>query len=97
MTEKYTAFRNFMVNELGITRVDIEAWTKETVAREVAKLVGQLNIAGMVSREVDSQVKSGIFKSSYSRELSEDVRTLVRQAIAAEIEGRIHFTNKDDK
>lgn len=32
---KYKMFRNFMVNELGIGRADIEQWTKEAVAAQV--------------------------------------------------------------
>jgi len=42
--DKYKMFRNYMVNELGITRQDIEAWTKQSVANEVSKVIGKINI-----------------------------------------------------
>jgi small-conductance mechanosensitive channel len=36
MSDKYQMFRNFMYNELGVTKDDIREWTKETV-KEVAE------------------------------------------------------------
>lgn len=36
MNSKYRMFKNFMFNDLGITKEDIKEWTKEAV-REVAK------------------------------------------------------------
>lgn len=41
-----------MVNELGIGRDDIEEWTKEAIREEVAKIVGQINVASIVERSV---------------------------------------------
>lgn len=57
-TNRYKAFRNYMTNELGITRQDIEAWTKQSVATEVAKKIGQLNIEGMALNAVQSAARS---------------------------------------
>ncbi len=36
MSSKYRMFKNFMYNDLGITKEDIKEWTKEA-AKEVAK------------------------------------------------------------
>lgn len=36
LSSKYRMFKNFMYNELGITKDDIREWTKEAV-KEVAK------------------------------------------------------------
>ncbi len=36
MSERYAMFKNYMNNELGITKKDIEDWTKESV-RQVAE------------------------------------------------------------
>lgn len=49
---KYKLFRNFMVNELQIGRADIEQWTKEAVAVEVARIVGQINMDALVREQV---------------------------------------------
>lgn len=32
---RYKMFRNFMFNELGITREDIESWTKEAIKEKL--------------------------------------------------------------
>lgn len=47
---RYKMFRNFMYNELGITREDIKTWTKEAIHERVDKLVGQMDIAGIATR-----------------------------------------------
>lgn len=77
--EKYKMFRNFMVNELGIGRDDIEEWTKEAVREQVTKLVGQLNMDGTAYR--------------VTRELLMD-RTL-RQQIAQEVVARFTIAVKE--
>ena len=48
-SEKYRAFRQFMVNELGITRDDIEQWTKEAVEAEVRRIIGQMDAESRVA------------------------------------------------
>lgn len=34
---RYAMFRNFLYNELGLTKEDIRAWTQEAVKEEVVK------------------------------------------------------------
>ena len=38
---KYKMFRNYMVNELQISKEDIQEWVRESVNQEVKKLVNQ--------------------------------------------------------
>lgn len=57
---KYKLFRNYMVNELGITRQDIEAWTKQSVANEVQKLVGGINIDEIVNQSARAHVNNAL-------------------------------------
>lgn len=64
-SEKYKLFRNYMANELGVTRADIERWTKESVAVEVNKRLGQLNIHDMVKNTIANAVRDS-FRSGYS-------------------------------
>lgn len=56
--EKYVHFRNFMANELQITRADIEDWTKQAVTNEVRKIVSGIDIRMMVSRRSDQLAES---------------------------------------
>ena len=39
MTDKYKMFKNFMFNELGITKEDIRSWIIEAVRDEARKVV----------------------------------------------------------
>lgn len=55
-SEKYNMFRNYMVNELGITRQDIEAWTKQSVATEVSKIVDGINVMDMIDFNIKKVV-----------------------------------------
>lgn len=61
--DKYKLFRNFMANELGITKEEIERWTKEAVANEIKNKLGQLNFEGIVHSHIKAnsyQVYSAI-------------------------------------
>ena len=94
--DKYKMFRNFMVNELGIGRDDLRAWTIEAVTREVDKLLGQINVQSLVSNTIDNRVRNAIRGSSYSG-FSEAFLEVVHEAIASEISGRIAFKNPENK
>lgn len=91
--DKYKAFRNLMTNELGITRADIEAWTKEAVSAEVLKMVGRINVEALIKSRVDDSVRA-LFKPNFRSELPEEIRSIVRSAVAGEIAGRIQFVEK---
>lgn len=41
MSEKYRMFKQFMHNELGITKEDIREWIKEAVREEAAKMIAK--------------------------------------------------------
>ena len=45
---KYKLFRNFMVNELGISRDDIKEWTMQTVAETVEKVLRGIDVEKLV-------------------------------------------------
>jgi hypothetical protein len=63
---RYKMFRNFMNNELGITREDIKLWAQEALKECVAKLVGQIDVTGLVRDRVTVEVAS-IIRQSLSR------------------------------
>ncbi|KAA5604380.1 hypothetical protein F1188_16090 [Roseospira marina] len=39
--EKYEAFRNFMFNDLGVTKENLREWIREAVAQQVTHLTHQ--------------------------------------------------------
>jgi hydrogenase maturation factor HypE len=76
---KYKMFRNFMVNELGISREDIMLWTKEAVADEVKKIIGQFDMRQKIDREISSGIRSK-FQQYDSRLFAEIVQSVVRES-----------------
>jgi hypothetical protein len=65
--DRYKMFRNFMANELGITREDIKLWSQEAVKEQAGKLAGQTDIEGIVRAcvrdAVAEVVRGGIARS----------------------------------
>lgn len=54
--DKWVMFRNYMHNELGITKDDIREWIKESIHDEVKNVVkqayGRCDIEGAIRREI---------------------------------------------
>ncbi|MDR2095749.1 MAG: hypothetical protein LBP76_09570 [Treponema sp.] len=76
---RYKMFRNFMVNELGISREDIMLWTKEAVADEVKKIIGQFDIRGKVERIISTETREK-FQRYDSQLLAEMIKEAVRES-----------------
>ncbi|MDR1218674.1 MAG: hypothetical protein LBK73_03580 [Treponema sp.] len=75
---KYKLFRNFMVNELGIGKDDIEEWAKQAVAETVEKIVRQKNWDDLIEEKVKAQ-----FRDTYTTQRA------IKDAIAEVIERRL--------
>ena len=60
--DKWIMFRNYMVNELGITKEDIREWIRDIVREEVKKVVSnayeRFSIEDMIKREI---YEAGVF------------------------------------
>lgn len=56
--EKYKMFKQFMHNELGITKEDIREWVKESVREEVAKMIAKTYEDFDVKREIRDLINS---------------------------------------
>ena len=56
--EKYKMFKQFMHNELGITKEDIREWVKEAVREEAAKLIAKTYDDYDVKREIREQLRT---------------------------------------
>lgn len=82
---KYKVFRNFMCNELGISKDDIKQWTMDSVAETARGLIGQINIQEIVMREAKKSI--GVHYGSISQE--------VVKAVASELSKQIELTFKN--
>ena len=59
MVDKWKMFKNYMHNELGITKEDIREWVKEAVY-EVAKMHVENNISeGLFKRIIRGYIENG--------------------------------------
>ena len=56
MNDKYKMFKNFMFNELGITREDIRMWVVDAVRDEARKVVSKTYDDFDVEKELRSAI-----------------------------------------
>lgn len=85
---KYKQFRNYMVNELGITKQDIQAWTKEAAVNEVQKTLDRIDIEALARKTTESRVNNIIKGQSFSegRELREAIAKELVKTLNVKIE-----------
>jgi hypothetical protein len=81
-------------DELGITRQDIEAWTKQAVATEVEKFVGQINVDSEVSRAVRRAVTDSIQRSTWSQGAAGSIHNELGRILSRRV--RISVINPPD-
>lgn len=79
---RYKLFRNYMVNELGITRADIEQWTKEACAVQAEKVMANIDLEGVITKVARA-------RADYILTGTRGNRDGLRDLIAAEIAKRI--------
>ncbi len=83
MDSKYKMFRNFMYNELNITKEDIKEWTKEAVKEVAQDRLRQINIEGIVWDQINSWRKKS------------DLNGLIAKGIAESIAKKMDIKIKD--
>jgi hypothetical protein len=83
-SDKYKLFRNYMTNELGISREDIKAWVCESIATEVGKLIGQINIEERFSQALQTKVNAALGLSRFG-EASKELRLILTEQLAKQI------------
>ena len=87
MENKWLMFKNYMHNELGITKEDIRQWIQESVEQEAKKLVS--NEFGRFSPE--RIVKDMVYDKNFygSPRLKDDVINEISKQLAERIEIKI--------
>lgn len=70
-----------MCNELGITRQDIEAWTKQAAANEIEKKLHDIDIAKIASDAITKAAREAVgVNNRFSQE-----GAALREALAKEL------------
>ena len=81
--DKWEMFKNYMHNELGITKDDIRAWIKEAAAEQAQRLVdqefGNFNIKSKIT-----EIATREFNNRYSNIRSELVAEIAKKLTIVE-------------
>lgn len=89
-TEKYKEFRNFMFNELGVTRDDVRQWAKEAVLEAAERRARSVDVERIVDRAIDAKVRA-IIEPRYGQP-SRVVQDQIRKAVADIIADRLKIS-----
>jgi hypothetical protein len=85
---KYKAFRQYMTNELGITKGDIEIWTKEAVKEQVRAIIdskgGETFIREMVFKWLNAD-RNSWYRDGGQKELSAIVKDVLSESFRIEV------------
>ena len=84
MNDKYKMFKNFMHNELGISKEDIREWVRESIKEEVKNVVEQAHGKCNIEGEIRKAIKDNDFWSSDGR-----LKPEVYKSVCAEVGERI--------
>jgi hypothetical protein len=76
MDNRYKIFRNFMANELQITRDDIKLWCKEAIQDITKKLIEQINIKELILKEIKDRLNYGT--STISKEIANELSKRIK-------------------
>jgi hypothetical protein len=90
---KYKVFRNFMVNELGITREDIKEWAMQAVKETVDKELRGINISSLV---YDLARKAVDGNYGYGNLQKEAISNALHKAIDEKIEFTFRLKERAD-
>jgi hypothetical protein len=79
--DKWSMFRNFMYNELGITKADIRIWIHEAVQEEAKKLVENSFNNFSVKREISKELLSKFDNYDFKRSLANEIVSKISIAV----------------
>lgn len=81
--DKWEMFKNYMHNELGITKDDIRAWIKEAAAEQAQRLVDQEFGRFDIKSEI-TKIATREFNSAYSGVRTELIKEIARRLTLVE-------------
>ena len=86
---KWIMFKNYMHNELGITKEDIRTWTQEAVEKAA---VDYLNRSSVDKSWTDKLMEHVYAKVSHALFSDWNSKNAIREAIAAALVKNLHVT-----
>jgi hypothetical protein len=90
---KYKIFRNFMVNELGISREDIKEWTMQAVKETVEKELRGLHLKDIAESVTRKQLES-VYNYSHQKEvISGAIGDVIRKTLDISIRLKREVSN----
>ena len=88
---KWIMFKNYMHNELGITKDDIQSWVVESVIQQAKKALSEYNyvdrIDQLITKRIDDVIKGNTWNSKsfndeiigkVAKDLSSQIRLTLR-------------------
>jgi serine protease inhibitor len=91
MNDKYKMFKNFMHNELDISKIDIKEWIKEAVHEEIKNLVNKTYESFSMKEVIRETVHKELFKDSYWRD---ELKPKIREEAVKELTKNIKLVVK---
>jgi len=84
---KYKLFRNYMVNELGISRDDIKEWTIQAIQETVEKELRGFDVKALADRFVGRLLDNSYDVKNWTRAaFNEIITTQLRQKLVMSVE-----------
>lgn len=99
LKEKYSMFKNFMHNELGITKEDIKAWTQEAVSIEAKKIIenkySSIKIDDIIRKELVKFLGENRFYGQNT--LTREAHEIIRQSIGDMLKNQLVIRVEEKK
>jgi len=94
-TDKWEMFKNYMHNDIGITKDDIREWIMESAEHEAVKIVKNTFQNFDLRKEIRSAIKDLFYENpkSYNKSLKKEVESLLIE----ELKNKISITLKGDQ
>lgn len=90
---KWTMFKNYMHNELGITKDDIQMWVVESITQQAKKALSEYNYANridqLITKRIDDVIRD---RSLYTNKSFNDE---IISKVVKDLSSQIRLTFKD--
>jgi hypothetical protein len=88
--DKWTLFKNYLHNELGVTKDDIRVWLEEAIQEEARKMIHNTFKEYSIKQIVTDIVKEvvmdrNIFTSGFKREVTQEVSKRIAEKLIIQV------------
>lgn len=89
---KWTMFKNYMHNELGITKDDIQMWVVEAITQQAKKALSEYNYANRIDEMITKRIDDVIKGNSWNNKSFNDE---IISKVVKDLSSQIRLTLKD--